>query len=262
MPAGSLPGPSAAARRAHIVLCHPEPRSFAAAMAHTAQAALERAGWQVSLSDLHAKGFNPVASGADFMARRNPAHLVYALEQRHAVGEGTLAADIAAELEPVLAAELLVLVFPVWWYSMPAMLKGWIDRVFLSGTFYGGRRIYDAGGMRGRRALVLTSVGGREHMFGPDAIHGELAGGMLRHLLQGTLGYVGYAVHEPFVAWHVPYVNDAARRAMLATLEAELGRLDERPTLPMPSVHDHDAEFRPLAIRPRSRPSAHPAAEP
>ncbi len=232
--------------KAHIVYCHPEPRSFVAAMAQTAQEALRQQGYEVSLSDLYRKGFNPVASAADFSERSNDQHLVYALEQRHAHKHGHLAPDIVEELEPVLAADLLVLVFPVFWYSAPAMLKGWFDRVFLSGTFYGGLRVYDGAGMVGRKVLVLTSVGGREHMFGPRALHGELAGGMLRHLLQGTLGYVGYTVYEPFIAYHVPYITQEARSEMLDGLRSSLAQLAQRPTLSFPSVHNFDAEFRPL----------------
>jgi putative NADPH-quinone reductase len=47
-------------------------------------------------------------------------------------------------------------------------------------------------------------------MFGPQSIHGELETGMLRHFFQGTLGYVGLAMHQPFVAYHVPSVDDIA----------------------------------------------------
>ena len=70
---------------------------------------------------------------------------------------------------------------------------------------------------------------------------------MLRHLLQGTLGYVGYGVCEPFVAHHVPYVAPECRRAMLAELAEALRTLDSRPCLRMPSLADFDEEFRPLA---------------
>lgn len=232
--------------KALIVYCHPEPRSFVAAMVETAQQALARQGWQVEVSDLYAKGFNPVASAQDFAQRGNPAHLVYSLEQRHAREHGGLAPDIATEVDAVLAADLLVLAFPVFWFSVPAMLKGWIDRVLLSGTFYGGRRVYDRGGMVGRRALVLTSLGGREHMFGPQAIHGEFAGGMLKHLLQGTLGYVGYSVYQPFVAYHVPYVTQEDRALTLRQLDTQIDALAARDTLRLPSLADFDAQFRPL----------------
>jgi NAD(P)H dehydrogenase (quinone) len=232
-------------KRAHIVYCHPEPRSFVGAMATTARVSLERSGWQVTTSDLYAKHFNPVASVEDFGSRSNPEHLAYSLEQRHAYQHGTLASDIVDELEPVLAAELLVLVFPVFWFSVPAMLKGWFDRVLLSGTFYGGRRVYDRGGMFGRKAIVLTSLGGREHMFGPDAIHGDLTVGMLRHVMQGTLGYVGYEVYKPLVAYHVPYVTQEMRQEMLASLDQQITALDRRQTLVLPRLDDFDAQFRP-----------------
>jgi len=232
---------------AHIVYAHPEPKSFVHAMMARAHSALERAGWRVTVSDLYAKGFNPVAGAGDFHTRRDPGHLVYSLEQRHGWASGTLAADIVEEVQAVLEADLLVLAFPVFWFSMPAMMKGWIDRVFLSGTFYGGRRVYDRAGMAGRRALVLTSLGGREHMFGQGAIHGELPMGMLRHLLQGTLGYVGYGVYEPFIAYHVPYVTEAARIRMLDDLDDAIGKLDSRPMLRLPSLDAFDELFRPLS---------------
>lgn len=233
--------------RAHIVYCHPEPKSFVGAMARTAREALEAAGWDVSVSDLYAKGFNPVASAADFSSRGNAEHLVYTLEQRHALDAGTLAPDILEELQPVLEAQLLVLAFPVFWFSMPAMLKGWIDRVFLSSKMYGGRRVYDRGGMVGRKALVLTALGGREHMFGEGAIHGELDMGLLRHIMQGTLGYVGYAVHEPFVAYHVPYIDEAARVGILQSLREQMTDVAQRRLLTMPTLADFDDRFKPLA---------------
>lgn len=233
-------------KRAHIVYCHPEANSFVGAMASTARASLERTGWQVTVSDLYAKHFNPVASAQDFGSRGNAEHLVYSLEQRHGREQGTLAQDIVDELEPVLAADLLVLAFPVFWFSVPAMLKGWFDRVLLSGTFYGGRRVYDRGAMVGRKAMVLTSLGGREHMFGTGAIHGELDMGMLRHIMQGTLGYVGYQVYEPFIAYHVPYVTHEVRCQILASLDEQMGVLDQRSSLQFPQLRNFDERFLPL----------------
>jgi NAD(P)H dehydrogenase (quinone) len=230
---------------AHIVYAHFEPKSFVGAMRDTVAAGLTDAGWAVTCSDLYAQRFNPVAHPDDFAERQDQDYLVYALEQRNAVKHQTLALDIAAEVEALQAADLVVLVFPVFWFSMPAILKGWIDRVFLSGAFYGGRRVYDRGGMVGKRAWVVTSLGARSHMFGEDAIHGDI-GAMLRHLLQGSLAYVGYEVLEPFIAYHVPYIADAERRSLLADLRKAASNVASRAALPMPSVSDFDEQFRPL----------------
>jgi NAD(P)H dehydrogenase (quinone) len=231
-------------KRAHIVYAHPEPNSFVAAMRDMTKEALEKDGWQTSVTDLQAINFDAVASADDFGTRSREDYLVYPLEQRHAWQNKTLDPQIAAEVEAVRNADLLVLVFPIFWYSVPAQLKGWIDRVFLSGVFYGGMRVYDQGGMRGKRAMVVASLGGRDYMFGPGSIHGDLKD-MLKHLLQGTLGYVGYSVHEPFFAYHVPYVENTERTGMLMKLFHAVENIDSRPVLPMPSLDDFDDQFRP-----------------
>lgn len=231
-------------KRAHIVYAHPEPNSFVASMRDFTKEALEKHGWQTSVTDLREINFNAVASAADFGTRSRSDYLVYPLEQRNAWESKTIDPQIAAEVEAVRNADLLVLVFPIFWYSVPAQLKGWIDRVFLSGVFYGGTRVYDRGGMRGKRAMVVSSLGGRDYMFGPNSIHGDLKS-MLKHLLQGTLGYVGYSVYEPFFAYHVPYVENTERTSMLMKLFYEIENIESRAVLPMPSLDDFDAEFRP-----------------
>lgn len=229
-----------------IVHAHPEPRSFCAAMCGTALEHLRAAGHQVLLSDLYAIGFNPVASSADFGQRRNPGYLVYALEQRHGQESGTLAPDVRAEIDKLLWCDLLILNFPVFWFSTPAMLKGWIDRVLVSGLTYGGRRFYDRGGLAGKRAMISITLGGQPHMFGPGGIHGPLDD-MLRHLLRGTLAYIGLAVLPPFVAWHVPYIDQDARGAILQHLRERLAGIESMEPLPSPSLADYDSRLYPLA---------------
>jgi len=117
-----------------IVHAHPEPQSFTTSMLKTAVADLTAAGHSVEVSDLYAMNWNPVASAADFAGRKNPEYLVYALEQRHGYENGTIADDIAAEVEKVKRADLIMLSFPLYWFSVPAILKGWIDRVLISGV--------------------------------------------------------------------------------------------------------------------------------
>ncbi len=233
-----------------IVHAHPEPRSFCAALKDTAVETLRAHGHEVCVSDLYAMNFNPVASAEDFLERDNPDYLFYALEQRHSLASGTFKEDIRDEITKVENAELIIFTFPIFWMSVPAIMKGWIDRVFVSGLFYGGKRIYGKGGMRGKRALVCTTLGGREYMFGCKGIHGQLYGtsGMLRSLLQGSLGYVGMEVLEPFVAYHVPYISDEGRKKILVNWKQELLFLDTRAVIEMPSLDHYDDTFSPLSL--------------
>jgi len=228
-----------------IIHAHPEPRSFCAAMKNVAVETLRRNGHEVVVSDLYAQGFNPVASAADFASRAREDYLVYALEQRHAGGSGSFAPDIAAELERLRWADLLILNFPIFWTSVPAMLKGWIDRVLVSGICYGGRRFYDRGGLKGKRAALSFTIGGQRHMFAADGIHGPIEP-YLQPIERGTLAYVGIDVLPAFTAWHVPYITDEARAAILEEYRSWLAELPEAPPKRFARMRDFDESMRPV----------------
>lgn len=228
-----------------IVHAHHEPGSFSAAMKKLAVEMLRERGHEVVVSDLYAQRFNPVATAADFGSRADGDYLIYALEQRHNHDKGTLAADIRAELDKVEWADLIIFNFPIYWFGMPAILKGWIDRVFVSGRCYGGRHIYDRGGLKGRQAMLSITLGGQRHMFGTGAVHGEIET-LLRPIHQGMLAYVGLDVLPPFIAYHVPYIGEADRRDCLGRYGQHLATLDQREALAFPSLDDFDAALRPL----------------
>lgn len=227
-----------------IIHAHPEPQSFTTSMLKTAVAELTSAGHEVVVSDLYAMNWNPVASAADFGTRKNPDYLVYAMEQRHSYEAGSIAPDIAAEVEKLKKADLVIFNFPVYWFSVPAMLKGWIDRVLISGVCYGGLRFYDQGGLKGKKAALSFTLGGREHMFGPGAIHGELEV-MLRPLLRGTLAYVGMDVLPFFPGYHIPYLKPEARDQIMRDYKGWLAQLETATPLVFPKMNEFDEKLYP-----------------
>lgn len=228
-----------------IVHAHPESKSFCTALKSTAVKEFENAGHDVVVSDLYAMSFNPVASANDFLEPSSTEYCNYALEQRHAVRNDSLSTDIREELDKLLWCDLLILNFPLFWCSTPAIMKGWIDRVLVSGAVYGGRRFYNHGGLRGKRAIVSVTLGGQEHMFLPNGIHGTLDA-MLKHLLQGTLGYAGLEVHAPFVGWHVPYITNADRLVLLEKWKDRIRLLGSEKVLAYPRLEDFSENFSPM----------------
>jgi NAD(P)H dehydrogenase (quinone) len=228
-----------------IVHAHPEPKSFSSALYLEAKKFFTDQSSTIAVSDLYEMNFNPVASTSDFDSRANPDYFNYALEQRKSFSTGAISGDIKVEIAKVESADLLIINFPLYWFSMPAILKGWIDRVFVSGKFYGGKRIYANGGMAGKKVLVSVTTGGREDMLSSSGIHGDI-NDILKPLLQGSLGYVGMAVYEPFYAYHAPYISAKARSEVLDRWRNELVNLDERKLMDMPDLSKFDEYFFPV----------------
>lgn len=190
-----------------IVHAHPEAASMCAAMKDRAAAVLRDHGHEVVISDLYAMGFKSVAHRSDFTSIADPDFLKYQVEQFLAASQGGFASDIAAEQAKLAACDLLILNFPLWWFSLPAILKGWVDRVFAAGVCYGRGKVFATGGLCGRRAMLAVTTGGDPERFTDAGGIGPLEP-MLRHVTYGMLNWVGFEV-LPSVFVHAP-----ARMAM------------------------------------------------
>lgn len=116
------------------------------------------AGHETRISDLSAMNRNPVTSAADFGPRLHPASCSYAPEQLRRADSGAPAEDIHAEIGRVEWGAPQILNFSTLWFSLPAVVGSWIDRVFVSGRFYGGMRFHNRGGMSGRRTTALPTL--------------------------------------------------------------------------------------------------------
>jgi NAD(P)H dehydrogenase (quinone) len=169
-------------------------------------------------------GFDPASSRANFSTVHDPDHLKLQLEERHASAVGGFAPEIEAELRKLEAAELLILQFPLWWFGLPAILKGWVDRVFAMGRVYGGGAIYETGRFRGRRALLSLTTGGGPKAYAPDGFNGDLSA-ILRPIHRGVLQFVGFDVLAPQVVFGPVRLTSAARAAALAAWAARLAAI-------------------------------------
>jgi putative NADPH-quinone reductase len=105
-----------------VVFCHPDPDSYGAAIFRTACQALREAGHELRIIDLYAEGFDPV----------------FRLEEKRSYLTDTAQniAGVALHVEALQWAEGWVAIYPTWFYGLPAMLKGWLDRVWLPGVTF------------------------------------------------------------------------------------------------------------------------------
>ncbi|WP_141579206.1 NAD(P)H-dependent oxidoreductase [Actinomadura sp. WMMA1423] len=204
---------SDAAPIALIVHAHPEPRSFSTAQMATAAQALRGAGYRVDVLDLYSDAWDPTLSRDDFPSVEG--HFKPQAEQMRAVGNGTLDATVQAHLDRLLAADLLVLSFPMWWFSLPAVLKGWVDRVFVMGAVFGGDHgLFGEAALAGKRAMLLFTTGGSRESFMPGGAFGPMDD-FLFHIHRGMLEFVGYRVLDPVVTYGPAHMTEEERAAAL-----------------------------------------------
>jgi NAD(P)H dehydrogenase (quinone) len=200
-----------------IIYAHPEPRSFNAALRDTAVESLTAAGHQVQVSDLYAMQFNPVAGPGDFQERADPDYLNMLREQRHAAGGSGYAPDIAAEHAKLFWADLIIFQFPFWWRSVPAILKGYIDRVFTLGLIYGRGAVT----LKGKKAMLAFTTGGPVS----ESDRAEVIAWLDRQLVplrEGVIEYVGLEELPPYIAFGPASVDQARRERYLAEYRTHL----------------------------------------
>ena len=183
-----------------IVYAHPNPASFNRAILEVVDTALRDRGHAPRVRDLYAMHCRAVLDGEDLL--RN--------------WRGDLPADTRREQDAVRWAGGLVFVYPIWWFGPPAILKGWIDRVFTR------KFAFDFGpdGMMGlltqEKALIINTLGGDAATYQRERWH-EL---LVRPMAEGVLGACGIrnVLHRAF--YQVPTVSQAERQAMLEDVRA------------------------------------------
>lgn len=223
---------------------HPRHGSFSHRLFQEGSAALgER--YSVSTTDLHAQGFDPVLSERDLGDLASTQGNI-AEQAGEAYLRGQLAPDVRAEQEKLADAELLVIQFPLWWYGMPAILKGWFDRVLTSGFAYGDLdpelgvpRRYGDGGLVGRKALVVVTAGEDERSIGPRGVSGDLES-LLFPLTHGVLWYVGIEALELHVVTDADALDDAAVEREVSRLRARVRTVHEESPIPFRRLRDGD----------------------
>lgn len=183
-----------------IVYAHPNPESFNHAILKTTVASLEEQGHHVVVRDLYKLHFNPILSGQDFETFQ----------------KGETPADIKAEQEYITNADVVTFIYPIWWTGLPAVLKGYVDRVFAYGYAYA----YGEDGtmqrlLSGKKGFMINTHGT------PKEVYDEI--GMTQSLKQtsdtGIFEFVGIEPVGHLLFGGVPQVDDAARKEMLVEVK-------------------------------------------
>ncbi len=188
------------------VYAHPSPKSF---NRNILDAVLDEArikGHEVSVLDLYALKFNPVLSDAD-------------MEE---FNRGKTPKEIQKMQDEVSAANVVVYIHPLWWFAMPAILKGWIDRVFSYGFAYG----HDSKGVKpllaGKKAIIINTAGGAE---GPSYDATGFKNAITKLNDQAIYAFVGFDIILRRFFFEVPARSEAERRQLLEELRQDIRKV-------------------------------------
>ncbi|XP_061671795.1 NAD(P)H dehydrogenase [quinone] 1 isoform X1 [Syngnathoides biaculeatus] len=212
-----------------IVYAHQSMGSFNEALRDIAAKELSMQGYRIIVSDLYAMNFKANSTQDDIIGDlKNPELFQYGEETMHAWKEGRLSEDIVAEQRKVEEAELIIFQFPLYWFSVPAIMKGWMDRVLTQGFAFSLEKMYNNGIFKNKKAMLSFTTGATESMFRPDGINGDI-NVALWPLQNGTLHFCGFQVLAPQIFWGPAHCPAAVRAAMLEEWSVRLkGLLAEK----------------------------------
>lgn len=182
---------------AHIILAHPEEQSFNSHLTKISQQTLIDAGWETTASDLYAMNFDPREGPQHYHSRKDSEKFHAQTEQCFNANNESLAPEVEKEIQNIMKCDLLIIHFPLWWFGMPAILKGWMDRVFVYGRMYKCLERYDNGVCRGKQMIACVTTGANENSCAFNGREGDTQ----MHLwpILFPFRYLGFDVFQPEV---------------------------------------------------------------
>ena len=190
--------------RALVVFAHPVPESFSASLHRKVVETLTAKGWEVDDCDLYAEGFNPVLSA----------------DERRGYHEVPVnCSPVQSYVDRLQAADALILVFPVWNYGYPAILKGFFDRVFLPGVSFHMESGKVAPGLQNIRKLAAVTT------YGGTRLRTFLAGDPPRKIVTRSLRFISQSGPTLYLALHdMNNATQGHRAAFLGRVQKAMER--------------------------------------
>ncbi|HNV23394.1 MAG TPA: NAD(P)H-dependent oxidoreductase [Candidatus Omnitrophota bacterium] len=178
-----------------IIYAHPNPKSFNNAIKDAVISKLTKEDKSFEIRDLYALGFDPILKGSDFIGFK----------------EGKIPLDIVEEQNYIKSADRIILIHPIWWFGMPAILKGYIDRVFSYGFAYRAGEKGIEGLLTGKKVFILNTTGETQDQYVQYGFKDAIS----KTFQNGIFNFCGMEIisHQFFFA--VPTITDADRKNIL-----------------------------------------------
>lgn len=183
-----------------IVYAHPDPLSFNHAIREHVEAALKKQEKQYSVRDLYLMKWNPVMGGADFQT----------------AGGKDIPEEVKVEQQYIKEADVIIFIHPIWWFGMPAVLKGYVDRVFSAGFAYEYTSDGIKGMLTGKKVMIVNTTGGPQESYEKFGFKDALN----KVFKDGTYGFCAMEVIKHLFFYAVPTISNADREKMLEQIDS------------------------------------------
>ncbi len=225
-----------------LIYAHPDDdNSFNATLKQVALEQLLQQGARFELSDLYGMQFKSQADQDDFIEADDELSHQYGAQQLYAAQHETFCEDIAKEQQKLRNAEYVIFQFPLWWFSVPAILKGWFDRVLAQGFAFTAGQWFEHAPLVGRKALLTITTDSPQTAFTANGLHGEIK--QLLHPIFQTLRFVGITPLEPFIAYAVNKGDNVYRQQILDEYKECLHQLTQRSVISYPGIDQFDEKL-------------------
>lgn len=214
-----------------IINAHPEKGSFCSSLKNTAKDFFISKGHEVKVSDLYAMNFDPVGNKSDFKSIANSDFFKYQSEQLNAYSNNMFIDVLKHEMEKLDWCDMLIFNFPLWWFGLPAILKGWVDRVFAMGFVYGGGKgVYQNGVFKDKTAFITMTTGGPEQTYKIDGNNGDI-NTILFPIQHGMFYFTGMTVYQPFISWSPARATELELKSEIERYKSYLNNLGSQKPL-------------------------------
>jgi len=227
-------------KRALVVFAHPNPSSYCGALRDVTVQKLSSMGFNVIESDLYKMNFNPVFTLKDINIDQPKEGISISAEIKNTVEAHKVLPDAQAEIDKVLSVNYIAFIAPTWWGTVPAILKGWFDRVLLRGlAFDVPENVFQTGYLKGKKCLLVTTTGSPKEYFKKE---GKMGGGQTIeenywHIIQGVFGFCGMESLPIFSVHGMDMLKPEEREKILANYEKKLESIETQEVIRCPWLH-------------------------
>jgi len=229
-------------KKALVVFAHPNNKSYCASFRDLTLRKLNTMGFQTFESDLYKMKFNPVLNLMDVGINKSKEGIIITEELKRTVENKKLDHDVQSELEKVLAANYLIFIAPMWFGSFPAILKGWLEKVFVRGIVCDlPNDIYKGGYLRGKKCMIVTATGYSKEFYAKE---GKGAGGQTIeenywHIILHSFAFCGMETLPIYACYGMDFADEKLRKQYLVDYEKVLENIENLKPYHIPLLHEN-----------------------